>query len=214
MNFKIAGLSAAAILTATTALATTDATATTDLNLRNLPDPRGEIVNVIPAEAVVSVEECATAWCKVTYDGTQGWAYSPYLTASLDSEPVVIYDNVDRLEVQKVEVNQGDREAAAAVGGLTAGALAMSLVGGPLAVAGGVAAGAIAGAESSPEDTVTYVVSNPVDTIYVDGEVVVGAGIPQEVELVAVPDSEYQYVYLNGNPVLVDQDRQIVRVVR
>lgn len=214
MNFKIAGLSAAAILTATTALATTDATATTDLNLRNLPDPRGEIVNVIPAEAVVSVEECATAWCKVTYDGTQGWAYSPYLTASLDSEPVVIYDNVDRLEVQKVEVNQGDREAAAAVGGLTAGALAMSLVGGPLAVAGGVAAGAIAGAESVPEDTVTYVVSNPVDTIYVDGEVVVGAGIPQEVELVAVPDSEYQYVYLNGNPVLVDQDRQIVRVVR
>lgn len=214
MNFKTAGLSAAAILTATTALATTDATATTDLNLRNLPDPRGEIVNVIPAEAVVSVEECATAWCKVTYDGTQGWAYSPYLTASLDSEPVVIYDNVDRLEVQKVEVNQGDREAAAAVGGLTAGALAMSLVGGPLAVAGGVAAGAIAGAESVPEDTVTYVVSNPVDTIYVDGEVVVGAGIPQEVELVAVPDSEYQYVYLNGNPVLVDQDRQIVRVVR
>lgn len=211
---KIAGLSAAAILTATTAMASTSATATTDLNLRNLPDPRGEILDVIPAEAMVSLEQCATSWCKVTYEGTEGWAYSPYLTAEVDAEPVVIYDNVDRLEVEKIEVNEGDRERAAAVGGLTGGALAMSLIGGPAAVAGGVAAGLIAGNESVPEETVTYVVSNPSPTVYVDGEVVVGAGIPQDVELVAVPDSDYRYVYLNNSPVLVDQDRQIVRVIR
>ncbi|WP_375172776.1 DUF1236 domain-containing protein [Pseudooceanicola sp.] len=196
-------------------MATTDATATTDLNLRNLPDPRGEILNVIPAEAVVTVAECATSWCKVTYDGTEGWAYSPYLTASLDNqEPVVLYDNVDRFEVKQVDVNEDDRGRAAAVGGLTGGALAMSVLGGPAAVAGGLAAGAILGGGSVPEKTVTYVVSNPSPPVYVEGEVVVGAGIPQEVELVQVPDSDFRYVYLNGNPVLVDQDRQIVRVIR
>lgn len=214
MYTKIAGLSAVAILTATSALATTDATASTDLNLRNLPDPRGEILDVIPAEAMVSVSECTTSWCKVTYEGTEGWAYSPYLTASLESEPVVVYDNYERLEVQKIEPNDSQKEAAAAVSGLTAGAIVASAVGGPLAVAGAVAAGAIAGAESVPDETVTYVVSNPVPTIYVDGEVAVGAGIPQEVTLMSVPESDYSYVYLNGNPVLVNQDRQIVRVIR
>ena len=38
MYAKIAGLSAAAILTATTSIAATNATATTDLNLRSMPD--------------------------------------------------------------------------------------------------------------------------------------------------------------------------------
>ncbi|WP_136637567.1 DUF1236 domain-containing protein [Pseudooceanicola onchidii] len=216
MYTKIAGLSTAAILTATTALASTDATATTDLNLRSLPDVRGEIVDVIPAEAMVQVNECTTdaSWCKVNYEGTEGWAYSPYLTASLDSQPVVIYDNVDKIAVETVEVNEGDREKAAAIGGLTAGALAMSVIGGPVAVAGTAALGGALAAATVPEKTVTYVTSNPTPTVYVNGEVAVGAGIPQEVELVTVPDSDYRYVYLNGNPVLVDQDRTIVQVVR
>lgn len=220
MFTKIAGLSTAAILTATSALAMTDATATTDLNLRSLPDVRGEILNVIPAEAMVTVDSCTTdsTWCKVSYEGTEGWAYSPYLTASLDNQPdaapVVIYDNVDRFEVESVDVNEGDKERAAAIGGLTAGALAMATIGGPLAVAGSAALGTVLGAETVPEKTVTYVTSNPVPTVYVNGEVAVGAGIPTEVDLVAVPDSDYRYVYLNGAPVVVDQERRIVQVIR
>ena len=203
MYAKILGLSTVAVLTATSAMATTDATATTDLNLRSLPDPRGEILDVIPGEAMVQIEQCTTdtTWCKVNYDGTEGWAYSPYLTASLDEEPVVIYENVERFEVESVDLNDDDRAAAAAAGG-------------PAAIAGAVALGTIAGAESVPEQTVTYVQSNPLDPVYVNGEVVVGAGIPQEVELVTIPESDYRYVYLNGTPVLVDEDRVIVNVVR
>lgn len=216
MFSKIAGLSAAAVLTATTAMASTSATATTDLNLRNLPDVRGEILTVIPGDADVTVDECVSdgSWCKVTFDGTQGWAYSPYLTATVESQPVVIYQNVAKLDVKTVDVNKADREKAAAIGGLGAGALAMSVIGGPLAVAGAAAMGAIAGAESVPEKTVTYVTANPMQTVYVDGEVVVGAGIPTGVELAAIPDSDYRYVYLNGTPVLVDADRTIVRIIR
>lgn len=216
MYAKILGLSTVAVLTATSAMATIDATATTDLNLRSLPDPRGEILDVIPGEAMVQIEQCTTdtTWCKVNYDGTEGWAYSPYLTASLDEEPVVIYENVERFEVESVDLNDDDRAAAAAAGGLTGGALAVAAAGGPAAIAGAVALGTIAGAESVPEQTVTYVQSNPLDPVYVNGEVVVGAGIPQEVELVTIPESDYRYVYLNGTPVLVDEDRVIVNVVR
>ncbi|MEC8669450.1 MAG: DUF1236 domain-containing protein, partial [Pseudomonadota bacterium] len=68
--------------------------------------------------------------------------------------------------------------------------------------------------EAVPEKTVTYITANPVQPVYVEGEVVVGAGIPQEVTLTAIPESDYRYVYLNGNPVVVDGERTIVRVIR
>ena len=61
----------------------------------------------------------------------------------------------------------------------------------------------------------TYVVSNPVDPVYLDGEVVVGAGLPETVELRTIPDYEYRYVYVNRQPVLVEPDsRRIVYVYR
>ena len=56
---------------------------------------------------------------------------------------------------------------------------------------------------------------NPVEPIYLDGEVVVGAGIPESVTLSEVPDSEYYYAYINGVPVLVEREqRRVVHVVR
>jgi hypothetical protein len=49
----------------------------------------------------------------------------------------------------------------------------------------------------------------------VDGEVVVGAQIPDTVQLQAVPDYQYRYVYVNGVPVLVEPaERRIVYVIR
>lgn len=216
MFAKTLGLSAAAVLTATSAMASTSATASTDLNLRSTPGPRGEIIDVIPGEAAVQVEQCATAidWCKVNFDGVEGWAYSPYLTASLDTEPVVVQGNIQRLELETVDVNEESRADAATAGGLTGGALAMSLVGGPAAVAAGVLLGTAAGASAVPEETVTYVKSNPIEPTYMNGEVVIGAGIPQEAQLMTIPQSDYRYINVNGQAVLVDTDRTIVEVVR
>ncbi|NIZ11713.1 DUF1236 domain-containing protein [Pseudooceanicola sp. HF7] len=218
MYAKLAGLSTAAILTATSGIAATNATATTDLNLRAGPAPTAEILDVIPGEEMVSVEQCAEAlkWCKVSFDGTEGWAYAPYLTASLDQEqePVVVYDNITALDIETVDANEDRRDATAVAGGVTAGALAMSLIGGPAAVAGGILLGTAAGAASVPEDTVTYVTEHPVEPVYLNGEVAVGAGIPEGVTLAQIPESDYRYAYVNGNRVLVDTDRQIVHVVR
>ena len=62
---------------------------------------------------------------------------------------------------------------------------------------------------------VTYVRTNKMEPVYLDGEVVVGASLPETVVLNEVPDYEYRYVYVNGQPVLVEpQTRRIVYVVR
>jgi hypothetical protein len=78
------------------------------------------------------------------------------------------------------------------------------------------AVGGTAGAAAEPPAEVrTYVTSNKVDPIYLDGEVVVGAGLPETVELREIPDYEHRYVYLNGQPVLVEPgSRKIVYVIR
>ena len=66
-----------------------------------------------------------------------------------------------------------------------------------------------------PEQVRTYVQSNQVDPVYLDGEVVVGAALPETVTLSEIPDYEYRYVYVNGQSVLVEpQSRRIVYVVR
>ena len=55
-----------------------------------------------------------------------------------------------------------------------------------------------------------------VTPVTMGGEVVVGAGIPEEVELRPIPDSDqYSYLNVNGQPVIVDNsNRQIVYIVR
>jgi hypothetical protein len=42
------------------------------------------------------------------------------------------------------------------------------------------------------------------DPVYLEGEVVVGSTLPEGVQFVDVPDYKYQYVYMNGLPLLVD----------
>ena len=73
-----------------------------------------------------------------------------------------------------------------------------------------------AGAAVADDDpAITYVQENPVEPVYLDGEAVVGAGLPEEVEVVTIPDTSYGYINVNGQPVLVDtSNRQIVRVIR
>ena len=200
---------------ATTAIAQTTATATTDLNLRSEPSPFGEIVGVIPADESVAVEGCATSvnWCRVDYAGTQGWASGEYLMTRIGDEPANLYENRERVQVHHIEVE--DTTGASAVGGGTMGAIVGGLVGGPVGAAAGAAIGAGAGAATDPGPRVTsYVVENPVEPVYLTGEVVVGAGLPETVTLYPVPESELRYVYVNNVPVLVDGERRIVSIVR
>ena len=115
-------------------------------------------------------------------------------------------------------------EVVGGAGGAVAGAVVGGVVGGPVGAAvggvigattggiGGAAAGAVI---DPPSEVRTYVTTNQVQPVYLDGEVVVGAALPPTVQLAPIPEYEYQYVYVNGQPVLVEPaSRQIVYVVR
>jgi len=216
MTMKVyLGTTVAGLLLATSAFGETTATAWTDLNLRAGPGPMYEITTVIPATETVVVRGCldASNWCEVQYAEVSGWAYGDYLTAMIDSVAVPIYENRELIAIETVTYSETG--ATTAAGGVT-GAVAGAMVAGPIGALVGAAIGLGAGAIAEPAESVTtYVMSNPVDPVFLDGEIVVGAGIPDTVTLAEVPDSEYHYTYVNGLPVLVSrEDRRIVYIVR
>ncbi len=210
----IIGGALAASLFASTALSQTTAAATTDLNLRIGPGPTHAIRSVIPEGGSVSVLGCLEAenWCEVNHDGAEGWAFSDYLETQVEAGQVIISTPEVRREIRVVE-----REDAGAnvIGGGTVGAVVGAIVGGPFGAAVGAAAGMGAGGLAPRETTVTYVQQNPVEPVYLEGEVVVGAGLPEAVMLQPVPESDFRYAYVNGVPVIVEpQERRVVHIVR
>lgn len=202
----------AGLVLASTAYGQTNATAWTELNLRSGPGATYDVIAVIPTSQSVTVDGCldASNWCRVTYGEINGWASGDYLTAMVEAP---IYVNRERLAVETITY---EKSPDTAVGGAASGALAGAIVGGPVGALIGAAVGLSVGDAITPEERVTtYVRSNPVDPIYLDGEVVVGAGIPETVTLSEVPESEYYYAYINGVPVLVEREqRRVVYVVR
>ncbi len=218
LSKKLVGLSMAGVLMAGTAMAQTTATAWTDLNLRAGPGANYVIQDVIAANDEVTVNGCLAEanWCKVNYNGAEGWAYGDYLTVPVEGEVVALYPNREVVEVQTVTYeNENQGEAALTLGAMGAAAGAL-IVGGPVAVAAGAALGIVGGAAVEPDQTViTYVTQNPVEPVFVNGEVVVGAGVPDAVTLYPVPDADLQYVNLNGQYVFVEpEDRRIVYIRR
>ncbi|UIJ73370.1 DUF1236 domain-containing protein [Aurantimonas sp. HBX-1] len=198
----------------TTTATQTGVSATTDLNVRSGPGPNYDIVGVIANGEAATLEGCTDSgvWCRVTVDGKSGWAYSQYLTADVGGQTVVVTERRTEYPVVTYEDSGGAGE----VSGAATGAVIGAIVGGPIGAAVGGAAGLVAGAAlNPPEERIEYVRSNPVETVYLDGEAVVGAQLPEAVELQTIPDYEYSYVYVNGQPVLVDpSNRQVVYVVR
>jgi uncharacterized protein YraI len=206
-----------------TAFGQSSATASADLNIRSGPGPNHAVTGFIPADGAVTVAGCieGSMWCRVIYDGSEGWAYAEYLTVEHEGSRVVIAERraeVGVPVVQREAVSAGG--AAGSTVGAAGGAIAGALIGGPVGAAiGGVAGAAAGGVTGSvidpPSEVRTYVREQRIDTVYLEGEVVVGAGIPENVELRPVPDYEYHYVYINEVPVLVEPDtRRIVYVIR
>ncbi|MCF3639145.1 DUF1236 domain-containing protein [Rhizobium sp. TRM95111] len=65
-----------------------------------------------------------------------------------------------------------------------------------------------------PETTITYIESNPVEPVMLEGPVATGTVIPEAVQIVDVPESpSYGYIYVDDRPVLVDRGtRQVIWV--
>lgn len=212
---------AVALLAATGAASATPVTATTDLNLRAGPGPQHPVVGVIGAGEGAELRGCIenSKWCIVASADGEAWAYSDYLTADLGGQRIVITERPADSGIVYVPAPEADVAGGAAAGAAT-GAVAGAIVGGPVGAAVGGAAGGMAGGVAAdvidpPAQVRTYVTSNTVDPVYLDGEVVVGASLPDTVVMREIPDYQYRYVYVNGQPVLVEPDtRRIVYVVR
>ncbi len=201
----------AAMLLSTSAYADVNATATTDLNLRGGPGPEYPVVGVIAAQDSAVVQGCLEGkkWCQVSYNGVSGWAYGDYLSADVGGQAQVVMQ-MPADQLPRVEFNSGT------VPGAVTGAVIGGVLGGPAGAVIGGAIGGTAGTAINPDANIrTYVTTNRTDPIYLDGEVVVGATIPEPIELRPIPDYQYRYVYLNGQPVLVEPStRQIVYIYR
>jgi uncharacterized protein YraI len=224
-NILIGSAAAIAIVAASgAAFAQTSATATTDLNVRAGPGPQYEVIGFIGASKQATVEGCleGSLWCQVSFEGGSGWAYSDYLVADVAGQQIVVTQRPAEVEIPVVEyeatASTTTTTGGGAVAGATTGAIAGALVAGPVgAVVGGVAGAATGGIaeEVLTPDARTYVLENRVDPVYLDGEVVVGAQVPDSVEIREIPDYQYRYVYVNQQPVIVEPEtRRIVYVVR
>jgi len=199
----IATMMAAAVLSQP-ASATIVASATTPLNIRSGPGPQYSVIGAIPDNGQATVTGCieASLWCQVSYNGTQGWAYSQYLDTIVSGRTLAVRERVRELPVLTYSVPP------ATVGAVTT-LPAPRIVGEFVAPAG-------APISLAPPPTVrTYVTANPVQPVYLNGEVVEGVGLPDTVVLTPVPDYEYQYAYVNGVPVLVEpQTRRVTYIYR
>lgn len=104
------------------------------------------------------------------------------------------------------------------VAGGATGAVAGAIVGGPAGAAIGGVAGAITGGATGqvldpPGEVRTYIRSNRMRPVRLEGSYVVGSTLPETVELRRVPNYDYDYVYVNDRPMLVEPGtRRIVYV--
>ncbi len=209
---------------APTLASSAEAIAATDLNIRSGPGPQFNVVGVIPSGMQTGVDGCLAelSWCKVMYDGVEGWSYSDYLAVGVEEQAVVLTTRPATVDIKTItyentEKTQSDQNTGAAVGA-TLGALTAVAVGGPIGgiIAGSILGGAAGSAAVDPTtETVTYVETNPVETVYLDGEVVVGAGLPNVVTTYELPQPDLRYDSINGQTVLVNAETGvIVRVLR
>ena len=178
------------------------ASAMTPLNIRSGPGPQYAVIGFIPDRGQAMITGCiqGSLWCQVSFNGKQGWAYSQYMTATLSGRSLAVAEMRDIPPViyQAPVTTVGSAVPAPIV----TETLVAPQPGAPLAL-------------TPPPQVGSYIVSHPVTPAYLNGEVVVGAGVPEDVVLSPVPGSDYDYAYLNSQPVLVEPStRQVVYVYR
>ena len=190
-----AALSQPVLAQTTTTTVTTQAigVATTPLNIRSGPGPEYPVTGAIPTNGQAAILGCieGSLWCQISYNGASGWAYSQYMTgASIRTLPPVAYAAPPATTGTTTIVRPTySGEFIAPVANTQ-----------PMSIA-------------PPPTVQTYIVQNPRPQVYLNGEVVEGAGLPPDVALAPVPNSEYQYAYVNGVPVLVEPSTRRVRYI-
>lgn len=103
--------------------------------------------------------------------------------------------------------------AGATAGGAAGGTIGFFL-GGPIgAIVGGWAGAVIGGEAAVSEASIRYAGENPVDVVYLDADLAVGASIGDDVNIYPIEgDAQYGYIYANNRVYIVDiESRAIVQ---
>lgn len=200
---KVVPLAAlATVVLVAPAAAATIATAVTPLNIRSGPGPQFPVIGAISIGAQAVITGCieGSQWCQVTYAGRQGWVYSQYMTMSrAGGSPVVLSQQAAGVPVVAYRPPATIGSAPPAMAGTL---IAQPMEAAPLDL-------------TPPASVNSYVTSHPLQPVILNGEVVLGAGVPDDVALNPVPDYDYDYAYVNQVPVLVEpQSRRIVYIYR
>jgi uncharacterized protein YraI len=179
------------------ALADTAVSAVADLNVRAGPGPQYPVIGVLAAGQSATLTGCIenSKWCTIAEAGGQGWVYSDYVTADFGGSRVVLTERRSSVAVVEPPADVGDYSDT------YSGAI---VSGEPIDVV-----------DQPPAEVRTYVRTHRLEPVYLEGEVVTGATLPDSVDLGDIPDYNYRYVYVNNQPALIDPaTRRIVYVMR
>jgi uncharacterized protein YraI len=189
---------------ASPAAAASFAAATIPLNIRSGPGPQYSIIGAIPQRGQATVLGCMrdSLWCQISYNGRQGWAYAQYLAATLSGRSLVLAQTINTVPAVTYQAPVETVGTAVAASTITGTLIAPAPAAQPLVIA-------------PPPPVGSYVVGHPVTPVYLNGEVVEGVGLPQDVALAPVPGYDYEYAYVNNQPVLVEpQTRRVEYIYR
>jgi uncharacterized protein YraI len=197
----VAAVTAAASLSIPASAATV-ATAMTPLNIRSGPGPQYSIVGAIPDHGQTTIIGCiqGSLWCQVSYNGRQGWAYSQYLTAQLSGRSLIVAERLNDIPAVTYQAPVETVGSAVVAPAITGTLIERPAAAQPLLI-------------SPPPTVSSYVVSHPVTPVYLNGEVVEGVGLPENVTLAPVPGYDYEYAYVNNQPVLVEPSTRRIEYI-
>lgn len=187
------------------ALADTPVSAVTDLNVRAGPGPQYPVIGMLATGQSATLTGCIvySRWCTIAEANGPAWVYSDYVTADFGGRQVVLTERPADSGVTVVEAPPLPDGMVAVDEDTTA------------AINEGPVSDDELAAIDPPPTVRTYIASRPSEPVYLRGEVVRGATLPDTVALQPIPDYDYEYVYVNGQPVLVEpQSRRIVYIER
>ncbi|PZM13764.1 DUF1236 domain-containing protein [Rhizobium tubonense] len=204
MSLKRNILLAGVILASSAGLAQAEMSATTisDIDVRSGPGTQYPSVGTATrgSEAVLDGCVAGSRWCRIDVNGMRGWVYAQYLSVEQNGGPVIVEQHSTDLGVPVVTYQQTDD--------LSTGRVQPQAQPGPDDELIGPADNQ--DAVTPPRTVRAYIEENPVDAVRLNGRVAVGTELPRDIAVNAIPDYQYSYVRINGQPVLVDPGTHLV----
>ena len=166
-----------------------------NLHMRTGPGEQYQIITTVDSQSDVEVHGCLekVTWCDINWGSIRGWAAGEYIVYRSDEGIKPLPLAGDMIGIPVVTFTAVDEIVPVFVGVFEEFDETVTEI-------------------SPPKQVSAYVEEQDIDTVLVQGEVAVGAVVPEKVPLYAVPESKYSFTNVNGRNVLVTNDRKVVHI--